>query len=92
MTGYNLPPGVTEDMLPGNRPEDEEDERFWNALYEALIRTGRNRDPRTDRAVELMEADLSVGDGAALDLIVSEARRIAYDQGFAEGRDEAASA
>lgn len=23
MTGYNLPPGVTDSMLPGNRPEDE---------------------------------------------------------------------
>ena len=22
MTGWNLPPGVTENMIPGNRPED----------------------------------------------------------------------
>ena len=30
MTGYNLPPGVTEEMLPGNRPEDIE----WDEFHE----------------------------------------------------------
>ena len=28
MSGYNLPPGVTESMIPGNRPEDELAERL----------------------------------------------------------------
>jgi hypothetical protein len=28
MTGFNLPPGVTEGMIPGNRPEDIEFEKF----------------------------------------------------------------
>ena len=31
MTGYNLPPGVTEGMIPGNRPEDEAWERYWDS-------------------------------------------------------------
>jgi len=26
----NLPPGVTENMIPGNRVEDMEWERFWD--------------------------------------------------------------
>lgn len=28
MSGYNLPPGVTVSMIPGNRPEDELAERI----------------------------------------------------------------
>lgn len=30
--GSNLPPGVSESMIPGNRPEDEWYERFWDAI------------------------------------------------------------
>ena len=29
MSGFNLPPGVTGDMIPGNRPEDVEWEDFF---------------------------------------------------------------
>lgn len=29
---YNLPPGVTNSMLPGNRPEDV----FWESVVESL--------------------------------------------------------
>jgi hypothetical protein len=29
----NLPPGVSESDLPGNRPEDEEEEHFFEELY-----------------------------------------------------------
>jgi hypothetical protein len=32
----NLPPGVSEGMIPGNRPEDLADEEFWEALLERL--------------------------------------------------------
>jgi hypothetical protein len=28
----NLPPGVTESMIPGNRPEDEWQDQFWDLL------------------------------------------------------------
>ena len=30
MSESNLPPGVTEDMLPGNTPEDEAWDAFWD--------------------------------------------------------------
>jgi len=30
----NLPPGVTEAMIPGNRPEDEEWERLYDYIDE----------------------------------------------------------
>lgn len=32
----NLPPGVTESMIPGNRPEDEAWEKFLDDLNEKL--------------------------------------------------------
>jgi hypothetical protein len=31
--GWDLPPGVSLHHIPGNRPEDEEDEAFWNEMY-----------------------------------------------------------
>lgn len=36
----NLPPGVTEDMIPGNRPEDVRWEKFVDAVFEELARLG----------------------------------------------------
>lgn len=36
MSGWNLPPGVSVGMIPGNRPEDDEAEAFWQALYGRL--------------------------------------------------------
>lgn len=32
MTGFNLPDGVTEAMIPGNRPEDE----LWDNIIEKI--------------------------------------------------------
>ncbi len=36
MKSNNLPPGVTDDMIPGNRPEDED----WDRLYDWIADTG----------------------------------------------------
>jgi len=36
MMESNLPPGVTEGMIPGNRPEDAEWEEFYEKLPEML--------------------------------------------------------
>jgi len=33
----NLPPGVTESMIPGNRPEDAEWERFHDAIDDDIF-------------------------------------------------------
>lgn len=32
----NLPPGVTESMIPGNRPEDLKEEAFWEELIDRV--------------------------------------------------------
>jgi hypothetical protein len=36
MTGWNLPPGVSERDLPGNEPEDPIAEDIYHILFEAL--------------------------------------------------------
>jgi len=52
MSGYNLPPGVTENMIPGNRPEDvrreEIEERVWEdaATVDGLREALRLKDQR----------------------------------------------
>jgi len=37
MTGWNMPPGVNENDIPGNRPEDAAWERFIEALGDAVV-------------------------------------------------------
>lgn len=44
MTGWNLPPGVTESMLPGNRPEDAEWDTFAEWSFDQYIDSGLDVD------------------------------------------------
>ncbi len=42
MTGWNMPPGTNESMIPGNRPEDVYWEKFWKSkipieIYEEVF-------------------------------------------------------
>jgi len=41
--GSNLPPGVTTNMIPGNRPEDTAWERLRDALEEASVHELRTK-------------------------------------------------
>lgn len=69
----NLPPGVTLNMIPGNRPEDEAEERFWEALWTALeVEVGAEflENPRTEK-------------------VVNWVRDHVWKQAFEEGRTEA---
>jgi len=76
----NLPPGVSEHMIPGNRPEDVLEEAFWNNLEEKLKE--RNNLEVED---EFWQADW-------FQTAVTMAREIGYDLGFQEGRAEEAQA
>lgn len=38
--GWDLPPGVSLHHIPGNRPEDMEDEAFWEELYKQFEHHG----------------------------------------------------
>lgn len=51
MNGSNLPPGVTADMIPGNRPEDE----AWDKIHED-IETDANERGWSDQDVETIWA------------------------------------
>jgi hypothetical protein len=69
----NLPPGVTENMIPGNRPEDMAEEAFWEALYDGL----------TTERVEAIEAD------EFLQRILIKARDLGNQAGYDEAQSVA---
>lgn len=62
----NLPPGVTDSMIPGNRPEDVAQEKFMDRLYDLLSDFGIDLAEQND---ELWEQVDTYADGL-LDLIV----------------------
>jgi hypothetical protein len=53
MIGYNMPPGVSESDIPGNRPEDALDEQILDDLFGALQICG----VRVDEEIELELGD-----------------------------------
>lgn len=69
----NLPPGVSESMIPGNRPEDVAEDAFWDKLIEKA--------PSGDLPEDWYEE-------RGLVALVEATRELAYDQGFGEGRAE----
>jgi hypothetical protein len=81
MSGSNLPPGVSEYMIPGNRPEDMAEEAFWDALYQKLDADDINW---MDNADETMTGRIQK--------MVVTARDMGYERGFNEGEQEASMA
>lgn len=65
----NLPPGISVGMIPGNRPEDEDDERFWDELAKQL-------DPELVKQID--ESD-------ELQCLVLAVRDMSYTAGYCEG-------
>ena len=82
MGGSNLPPGVTESMIPGNRPEDIAEEEFWDVLDERFAKKHKSLSRQIHA---LMEASHS----GMIPKYAAMARDIGYERGFAEGRAEA---
>jgi hypothetical protein len=68
----NLPPGVTENMIPGNRPEDADDDAFFDKLLNL---------PGLERGA----AD-AVASSTALQEVVIAARDLGFAAGYNEGR------
>lgn len=75
MSGSNLPPGVTESMIPGNRPSDLEEEAFYDALRAALAEK------------DLPEGILETDDGIA---VLEIARDLGYEKGRGDAETDLA--
>lgn len=74
MTGFNLPPGCEVHHIPGNRPEDLEEEAFWDRLSELLEQHGLHFE-------DLLEDD-------RVQALVEHAREVGYERGLRDGRAE----
>lgn len=74
--GWDLPPGVTTSMLPGNTPEDAAAEAVADAIYGALVESGCHDVTVMDKAVEAISK--LIGD--------------AYAKGSADGHADEAMA
>lgn len=85
----NLPPGVSESMIPGNRPEDAMEEKFWDLLIEKAEQAGIGE---SLRAFEIKD-DGTGGldwyeDEHPIVTLVNIARELEYNRGFDEGKSE----
>lgn len=75
----NLPPGVTDNMIPGNRPEDQKQEAFLESFYE--FEEGARKEHGTgDAYVEALAQWMWDGMGAA------------YQEGYNQGQHDEALA
>lgn len=75
MTGWNLPPGVSENMIPGNRPEDALEDEFWDHLINKV----------EDAKLELPEEWY---DDPKLIAMIGFVRELEYTRGYNDGTQE----
>lgn len=81
----NLPPGVSESMIPGNRPEDEAEDAFFDEL-EARLKTSLGADHLYPVWIKLFDDEPS--EEVILEA-VQIARTLGYEAGTADARIEA---
>jgi len=78
----NLPPGVSENMIPGNRPEDIAEEEFWDtALTKLEEKLGKDK-------MEIMSARMENWDETT-QAFIEILRELSYTWGFNDGKMEA---
>lgn len=86
MTGFNLPPGCNVSDIPGNRPEDDANEMFWNALSEKFTESN----PELNEYLEhIFGGDFGGEYDDAVIALVDMAAMLAYAQGYNDGQVEA---
>jgi hypothetical protein len=76
-----MPPGVNENMIPGNRPEDLAEEHFWTAFEEKLAEEGIKVPDGENDTLDAWNADWFI---RAVDM----ARNMGYNLGYAEGEGD----
>jgi hypothetical protein len=93
MTGWNLPPGVNVNDIPGNRPEDMIEEAFWEALAQKLdekqITTIKTSTGSTDETVISLD---DLWDDPQFVQIIEIARDMGFDHGYGQGQSDEAIA
>jgi hypothetical protein len=75
MTDFNMPPGVSVNDIPGNRPEDLAEDAFWDKIGELA--------PADHLPEEWWD------DTEGIVALVNIVRDLAYRVGYEEGRAEA---
>ena len=85
MGGSNLPPGVSEGMIPGNRSEDLAEEEFWATLDENF----NNEYPVLASILQVIWDSEDQNTIDAVQEYVEMARDLGYRRGFSEGSSEA---
>lgn len=79
----NLPPGVSERMIPGSTPDDERDEAFWVALDRKF------EQEHGETAMKTISRIFAEQSSETVERYVLMARDIGYDVGAADTRAEA---
>lgn len=77
MADFNMPPGVSVNDIPGNRPEDLAEDEFWNALENDL-----QERYNLDIEDEFWNADW-------FRTAISSAHRLAFHAGYGQGQTDA---
>lgn len=75
----NLPPGVTESMIPGNRPEDIAYEELWERVYDKAYEVGLV----TDASNDLLESEPFI---QLIDWLSGHAYQKGYTAGAADAQ------
>jgi hypothetical protein len=78
----NLPPGVTVSMIPGNRPEDLDEEAFWYAFETRLAKI------LTPAQMDVWNAGMSDANEDILVAAVTLARDMGYERLIADDEME----
>jgi hypothetical protein len=85
--GWDLPPGVSTNDIPGNRPQDIAEEHFWDALISRVEAKGLDipGGETCDGQVYWYENPAIC---ALIDIVREMVFNEAYEQGRAEGQME----
>lgn len=85
MGDRNMPPGVSVNDIPGNRPEDLKYEEFWdNLLSKFNEKYGKDKARQLD---ELLNSSEEIYETIITDL-VDMAAELSYSEGISDGREE----
>lgn len=80
MFGWDLPPGVRSSDIPGNRPEDLEEESFYDKLDTQFIEQYGEKGKKWLSLLDDIDPEDMIYE------YINEARIIAYDMGYSQAR------